>query len=810
MKYTLLLAALLFFGAVQAQVPLSALGGQLTNGVGIIFGNAVDRIPSAVNTGAISLGFTTATALPVGRFITIALPAGYFSAADNTKANTFTTGGAASTTTASCTLTAGVAGTKVLGFDGADSLICTTATAVLAAGAQVLTLIAGAVTTGALPQAASTFNVATSGDRQLATGPATAALGGQLTSGVGISFGVASNAAPGTLSTGTITFGFTTATALPASRFITIALPAGYFSAADAGKANTFTTGGAASTTTASCTRTAGVVGTKVLGIDGADSLICTTSAVLAAGAQVLTLIAGAVTTGTPQAASTFNVATSADRQLATAPSTVALGGQLTSGTAIVFSSSVDRVPGAAASTDTVKIGFTTATIVPHTTGKITIALPRGYFSAADNTKVNTFTTDGSTSSATAKCTFAAGTVGTSVLGVTDAQTLTCELSAAGNLNAGVQVMTLIIGAVTAGASPVAISSYNVATSADRQLATAPATVALGGQLTAGAAIVFDTATDKVPATLSTGVIKIGFTTATAVPHTTGTITIALPTGYFSAADATKLNTFTTAGVASAATAKCVRTGGTAATAVLGIMGADRLVCTLEAANALAAGAQVMSLIAGAVTTGAPQAAATYNVATSQDLQLATAPATTANHQGGNLIGGSQPFWAVATDKFEGQLSSGIINISFTTITNIPVGGKITIALPSHYFSAADNTKVNTFTNSSATAKCTFTASSSGVSVLGVSDATRLVCTTETAALSPGLVAMNLIAGSVTSGTPGPAGLYNVATSADLGLVAPPPSGAPVVPGATTASKSRATVISTSIALLITVFVVLF
>jgi len=333
---------------------------------------------------------------------------------------------------------------------------------------------------------------------------------------------------------------------------------------------------------------------------------------------------------------------------------------------------------------------------------------------------------------------------------------------------------------------------------------------AIGGQLTAGAAIDFVNAADKVPGTLNTGVIKIGFTTATAVPHTTGKITIALPAGYFSVADNTKANTFTTAGAASAATAKCALTSGSAATAVLGIMGADRLVCTLEAANALAAGAQVMSLIAGAVTTGAPQAAATYNVATSQDLQLATAPATTANHQGGNLIGGSQPFWAVATDKFEGQLSSGIINISFTTITNIPVGGKITIALPSHYFSAADNTKVNTFTNSSATAKCTFTASSSGVSVLGVSDATRLVCTTETAALSPGLVAMNLIAGSVTSGTPGPAGLYNVATSADLGLVAPPPSGAPVVPGATTASKSRATVISTSIALLITVFVVLF
>jgi hypothetical protein len=43
-----------------------------------------------------------------------------------------------------------------------------------------------------------------------------------------------------------------------------------------------------------------------------------------------LTLIAGAVTTGTAQAAATFNVQTSVDVLLATAPATVALGGQLT------------------------------------------------------------------------------------------------------------------------------------------------------------------------------------------------------------------------------------------------------------------------------------------------------------------------------------------------------------------------------------------------------------------------------------------------------------------------------------------------
>jgi len=404
--------------------------------------------------------------------------------------------------------------------------------------------------------------------------------------------------------------------------------------------------------------------------------LICTTAtAVLAAGAQVLTLIAGAVTIGTPQAASTFNVATSADRQLATAPATVALGGQLTGGSAIVFSASADTVPGAT-STGTVKIGFTTATAVPIG-GSITIALPKGYFSATDNSKVNTFTTDGSASAATAKCAspLNLGTDGTSVLGISNAQTLICTISlGTGILNAGVQVFTLAVGAVTPATSafgPQAVASYNVATSTDRQLATAPATVALGGRLTAGTAIQFDATTgavDKVPGTLSTGPVKIGFTTATAIPIA-GTITIALPAGYFSATDATKDNTVKTAG-AGATTAKCVHTPAVATTAVLGMMGAEKLVCTTAGAI-LAAGVQELTFLTGAVTTGTPQAAATYQVATSQDLQLATAPATVA--LGGRLTAGTALVFGASNDRAEGTLNTGAVTIGFTSATAIPI-----------------------------------------------------------------------------------------------------------------------------------------
>ena len=66
-----------------------------------------------------------------------------------------------------------------------------------------------------VPQAASTFQVSTSTDVALAVAPSTVALGGQLTSGVGIAFTTSGDKVPGTVSTGNVTLGFTVATAIP-------------------------------------------------------------------------------------------------------------------------------------------------------------------------------------------------------------------------------------------------------------------------------------------------------------------------------------------------------------------------------------------------------------------------------------------------------------------------------------------------------------------------------------------------------------------------------------------------------------------
>ncbi len=95
-----------------------------------------------------------------------------------------------------------------------------------------------------------------------------------------------------------------------------------------------------------------------------------------------------------------------------------------------------------------ITLGWTCITPVPIGV-KIVITLPFNYFSDADPSKINTFTTTNGgatvTSPASASCVFAPGSDAAG-------STLTCTIkSGSGNLAAGVQLMTLIQGAATAG-----------------------------------------------------------------------------------------------------------------------------------------------------------------------------------------------------------------------------------------------------------------------------------------------------------------------------------------------------------------------
>ena len=301
--------------------------------------------------------------------------------------------------TATCVLTAGT-GTTVLAVPTADTIICTTAAAIVpgtvgttAAAVTTFTFIAGAVTTGA-PQAALKFNVATSTDQQLAATLDTVALGAIVPDGGLITID-ALDRIPNQVNTKAITVSFTSVTAVPTAGKITVTVPRAYFAKVDESKANTLTT---SATPTATCALV------QATAVETKDSIICTTSAVLAGGSIVLTFAAGTITTGGAVAAlaTSANVATSVDKPMAALASMTVLGGQLSAGVDMAFTNSDDKVPGKFTSNNaTITLGFTVITAIPIG-GKITITLPQRYFTAVDGTKDNTVG-----ASATAKCALA-------------------------------------------------------------------------------------------------------------------------------------------------------------------------------------------------------------------------------------------------------------------------------------------------------------------------------------------------------------------------------------------------------------------
>jgi len=303
----------------------------------------------------------------------------------------------------------------------------------------------------------------------------------------------------------------------------------------------------------------------------------------------------GSVTTGSPQAASTYNLWTSTDIAFGTPQATPALGGQLSTGVAMAFTKTQDTVGSSSMNNDTITVGFTVVTPIPIG-GKIILTLPMNYFLVVNAAIVNKLTT----TSATCTCVLTKANVANSET----VDTVTC--TTAGAIVAAVaQVLTLSSGAVRIGNSQAA-GTFNVRTSTDIALATPPATVALGGVLGSGVAIAFATAADKVPGTVNAGAVTLGFTVINAVPIG-GAIVVSLPLNYFSAVDATKVNTLTT----TSSTCKCVLAKAVTTTT-------DTVTCTVAGAP-VAAVAQTLTFIAGSVTSGSPQAASTFTAHTLSD-----------------------------------------------------------------------------------------------------------------------------------------------------------------------------------------------
>jgi hypothetical protein len=719
--HNLLVATLLLLPAAFAQTgttldrgfdspqTLPTLGGQLSGGRDLSFANPLDKYPRSVSTGAVTGGFTVATALSVGGSVTFYFPKRYFIAIDTTKSNTFS---GASTTFTCGALVKGTAS------DAWDRFSCTIAGAPLAVGAQAFNFAAGFVITGA-PTAAGTYKVETTVDSSMVVLPATAAIGGVITVGT-----MAGTLSPQTISSGSVTFGFTAATPLPVGSTVTLSLPPNYFSAVSSSAINTFDSTKA----TATCALTKATVSAAT------DSVVCTTAGhVLSAAAQTLIFIAGAVTAGVPTAnTEKFTISTSTDR-VSSQAAVVVLGGAVTVTSDFAFAADADKIPGSV-NTNKITFKFTPTTSIP-VGGKITIALPPKYFRAVDSSKVNTF---GDT---TATCTLMNGVFGTKVLGIDGADSVLCTTGTQASGTAET-TFTFIAGAVKTG-SPQAAAKFAVATSVDLKN-DAKNAAALGGQITSTSAFAFAT-TDAVPYVTNAAAATTGmkFTIETALV-VGGKFTISLPKGYFSAVDSTKSAT-----VAGTTTATCLLAPGTytnPADSTDVLIGGDQVICTTAVADIASSTAIEFKFAVGQVTMGAARTALTKGVQieTSADRKGTAADAPKVGDRLTTAAGVTS--WDAA-DLVPYQLNTKAITFAFTPVTPLLVGGKFTLIAPKAFFSKIEETKVSTITNSvkAATCTCVFLAST------GIIDTDMIICTTAVATLSAVQQTVTFAAGTATT-----------------------------------------------------------
>jgi hypothetical protein len=708
-------------------VALPSLGGQLTNGVDMAFAVSTDKYPNTVNTGAVTFGFTVATSVPVGGQVTVTVPKGYFTNVDSSKVNTFTG------TSATCRCVGTVSATNSV-------MTCTVAQAALAVGAATLSMAAGALTTGE-PQAASNYNVQTTTDRALTVAPATQQIGG-IIYGVGtLTFATATAAAdktPGATNTGDVSLAFSVATPIPVGGTLTLSFPKNYLSAVSSSVVNKF-----AGKTTVTCVLTKATKST-----DTVDTVVCTTAvSVLEATTQTLTFIAGAITVGGPVAAVTgsttagIKVSSSSDRQSLSGGSTVRLGNILTQA---LVATSAAALPPNTANTAKLDIGFTPVTALPIG-GRITLAVTPKYFTAVDSSKTLKFyALTGDADSAAiagpqATCQFLAGTKGTAVFGINDADTIVCTTSGA-ELTATAKILRFSPASVTAG-QPQAAGFFNLATNLDENMAA----VTTGNLPLIGAlqteTLVATSAAALPASTANTAKLDIGFKPITALPIG-GKITLAVTPKYFTAVDSSKtLKFYALTGDADSAAiagpqATCQFLAGTKGTAVFGINDADTIVCTTSGAE-LSTGAKILRFSPASVTAGQPQVAGFFNLATSMDFAMAAVTTGNLPVIGAAVSSVSLP----SVTMVPGTANTAVITFKFTTATDIPSGGKITVSLPRNYFTRVDESKTQSPPCTCALNQAT-----------GIDTQDTIVCTT-TAAITAGAdKLLEFAVGSVTIG----------------------------------------------------------
>jgi hypothetical protein len=374
--------------------------GAVSNVQAAVFSAATDQVPGlATTTGTLSFTFTTATTIPSG-VIAIKIQSQYLNtvgAFTTMMGSTSAVGPSGhcsivSSTAAQCAISASVATCgESQAAQGALQFLACSFTSSLTAGVVTLSLTAGTYTVGSA-QPASMYTVSTgtsfsvdldAASTTFGTLPALAA--GAVSAVSTAAFSVLGDMVPGTLSTGTLTFGFTTATDLPSGALVQVALPVGYLSAVTSGRLGTgLYISCALGSLTQGCPPTSNQL------------MTCTTTAAVPKGAQSLVLQIGGFVVGTKNAAAgtSYSVMTSTAATTAfpggiiidtagsgTVPS-IAAGGTASGNGIATASVAADMIPGTA-TVGTLSLAFTTSTILRMAIGKIVFSLTPGYLRTA-------------------------------------------------------------------------------------------------------------------------------------------------------------------------------------------------------------------------------------------------------------------------------------------------------------------------------------------------------------------------------------------------------------------------------------------
>jgi len=591
--------------ALCASILVSTVSSQTCNDITV--GTSIFT-PSSANVASVTL---------TGNFITA--PSYNVSASQTFTVNF---GSAIFASAPTCTATPGTA--SLTWAPATSSAVATVATGVIIIGGTNVSWSCVGATTGVAPIAANAVNLCVSTTRNVipkcgklpALGGAISAVTLTLSSGDTI---------PNKATAGQVTIVFTAATAITATSTITVTTPYMYFATRTAGSpaGTSEITCATACSTSAPGVGNVAVVNTDPVGTTAGFGTVTIVVATNPTTASALTvkLGAGTLTTGSAQTAvaTGITVSTTQDSVSPGATSTALAGGVISSVTLTL--SSGDNKP-TQATTGPVTIVFTAANIIP-VGGIITVTTPYMYFAT------RTAGSPAGTSAITCAtaCSTNVPTVGnvavvnTAPVGTTAGYGTVTIVVASHPTTASALTVKLGAGTLTTGPAQAAVATgIFVSTTQDSISTTGVTSTAIVGGAVSGASLTL-VAADQTSGQVTTGLVTIAFTAATAIPAG-GSIVVTTPYLYFATrSSATAIVGTSTITCGTACATAAIDTVAVSNTAAVGTAAAFGTVTIVTKTAATTGSLITLNIGIGTLTTGAPYAATTdgVKVSTTQD-----------------------------------------------------------------------------------------------------------------------------------------------------------------------------------------------